>query len=334
MKRILIVLALVIVWLMSCPFTVDQANYAYVTQFGRPIAILDGATDAGLHFKWPWPIQSVQRLDRRVQLFDLPPAELLTHDPRGRTIDRTLTVEAYVVWRIDGRRGVDRFLRTVGTPEQARAILGQRVSGRLGAAIGTLPVEELISVTDQPGVATRSERLRELLVGSSGGDGNLAELAQQAYGIEIVDVRVRRFNYPAAVRPEIARRIISERLRKAAEYQGEGTRRAAEIASAAARDAAVMESDAKAAAQRVLDRATVEADRLRNDAQALDPEFYAFLQKIKTYQRILNESRDVLLLSAKHELFDLLLKPPKPTGMHEPPSSPGVPARTTSTAGP
>ena len=63
--------------------------------------------NAGLHVKLPWPIQSVQRLDRRVQLFDLPPAELLTHDPQGRTIDRTLTVEAYVCLadRRGGRRG-------------------------------------------------------------------------------------------------------------------------------------------------------------------------------------------------------------------------------------
>lgn len=299
-------------WLTTCLFTVDQAEFAYVTQFGRPVATLDGGTDAGLHVKLPWPVQTVQRLDRRVQLFDLPPAELLTHDPQGRTIDRTLTVEAYVSWRVAGADGVDRFLRTVGTPEQARAILGQRVTGRLGAAVGTLPLEELVSVTDPAGVMARTERLRERLVGP-GDDGDLREVARSSYGIELVDVRVRRFNYPAAVRPEIARRIVSERARKAAEYQGEGTRRAAEITSAAARDAAVIEADARAAAQRALDRAAVEADRLRNDAHALDPEFYAFLQKVKTYQRMVSETRDVLLLSAKHELFDLLLKPPKVT---------------------
>jgi membrane protease subunit HflC len=334
MRRILLVASALTAWLISCLFTVDQAEYIYVTQFGRPIVTLDGATAAGLHVKLPWPVQTVQRLDRRVQLFDLPPAELLTHDPQGRTIDRTLTVEAFVCWRIAGPDGVDRFLRTVGTPEQARAILGQRVSGRLGAAVGTLPLEELVSVTDAAGVAARSERLRDRLLGPAGDDGDLRDLARNAYGIEVVDVRVRRFNYPAAVRPEIARRIVSERARKAAEYQGEGVRRAAEITSAAARDAVVLEADAKAAAQRALDRAAVEADRLRNDAHALDPEFYAFLQKIKTYQRVLSETRDVLLLSAKHELFDLLLKPPKPTGMNgQPPPSPGAPGRTTSTAG-
>src|SRR3954469_14093872 len=102
MARILIFTVIAVAWSSSCLFTVDQAEYAYVTQFGRPVATLDGATDAGLHVKLPWPVQSVLRLDRRVQLFDLPPAELLTHDPQGRTIDRTLTVEAYVAWRVAG----------------------------------------------------------------------------------------------------------------------------------------------------------------------------------------------------------------------------------------
>jgi|SRR5947209_7705512 len=331
--KYIVIAAVVVAWLTTSLFTVDQAEFAFVTQFGRPVAVLDGAVDAGLHAKLPWPLQTVQRLDRRVQLFDLPPAELLTHDPQGRTVDRTLTVEAYVCWRIDGGGGVDRFVRTIGTPEQARAILGQRITGRLGAVIGTLPLEEMVSVIDAAGVTARSERLRQRLLGATGEDGDLRDLARQAYGIEVVDVRIRRFNYPAAVRPEIARRIISERLRKAAEYQGEGTRRAAEIASAAARDAAIVEADAKAAARRALDRATVEADRLRNDAQALDPEFYAFLQKLKTYQHLLNETRDVLLLSAKHELFDLLLKPPKPAGMNGTSPSPGVPGRASSAAG-
>src|SRR5438067_4817 len=78
----------------------DAAEYAYVTQFGRPVTVSDGETDAGLHWKLPWPMQSAIRLDRRLQIFDLPTPELLTHDAAGRTIDRTLSVSAYVCWRI------------------------------------------------------------------------------------------------------------------------------------------------------------------------------------------------------------------------------------------
>src|SRR5262245_38632226 len=105
----------------STAFTVDRTEYVYVTQFGRPITTYDGAADAGLHFKWPWPVQAVQRLDHRLQVFDLPPAELLTHDAKGQTIDKTLTVSAYVCWQIADKAGVDRFIRSVGTPERAEA---------------------------------------------------------------------------------------------------------------------------------------------------------------------------------------------------------------------
>ena len=103
-----------------CLFTVDRAEYVYVTQFGRHIATYDGADagDAGLHWKWPAPIQSIHRLDRRLQVFDLPARELPTNDPEGRTIDKMLTLDAYVCWRISGKDGVDRFLKT-GPGERA-----------------------------------------------------------------------------------------------------------------------------------------------------------------------------------------------------------------------
>src|SRR5207253_1761495 len=78
---------------VSVPYGVDQAEFAYVTQFGRHVVTVDGADDAGLHAKLPWPIQSVQRIDRRLQMFDLPGAELPTFDPEGKTIDKMLTVD-------------------------------------------------------------------------------------------------------------------------------------------------------------------------------------------------------------------------------------------------
>ncbi len=118
-------------WLVrSSLFTVDRTEYVYLTQFGRPIGTFDGAdsAEAGLHFKWPWPIQSVQRLDSRLQYFDLPGAELLTKIAGGTGIDKTLTVDAYVCWRIAGKEGVDQFIRTVGTAQQARIVLSARIS--------------------------------------------------------------------------------------------------------------------------------------------------------------------------------------------------------------
>jgi membrane protease subunit HflC len=304
----------------SAVYTVDRAEYVYVTQFGRHVATRDGATDAGLYVKWPWPVQSLLRFDQRLQVFDLPGTELLTHDPKGRTIDRTLTVDAYVCWRIAGADGLDRFIRTVGTPGRAQAILGQRVSSRLGAEIGNLSLDDLISVVPPPAAEERMVHLRRRLLDGKADPASgepadsLKDLARDAYGVELVDVRLRRFNHPPQVRDAIFDRIRSERNKKVADYQSEGAKLAEDIKSVAEREARDLLTEARSQEQRLRREAEVKADEIRNQAHARDREFYAFLQKLEAYQRLLGDSKDVLLLSSKHELFDLLLKPPRPTG--------------------
>jgi membrane protease subunit HflC len=324
---LLVVAVLLVAWAGTGVFTVDRTEFAYVTQFGRHVETLDGEADAGLHLKWPWPVQAVQRFDHRLQAFDLPGAEFLTHDPKGKTIDKTLTVDAYVCWQIAGKDGVDRFIRTVGTSDRARAILGQRVSSRLGAAIGNMAMDELISVAPAQEVEQRTERLRQRLLGPDGGaaaEESLQDVARQAYGIEIVDIRLRRFNHPPQVRDAIFDRIRSERNKKVADYQSEGAKLAADIRSRAEREARDTLTAARSEEQRLRRGAEIQADEIRNQAHAKDREFYAFLQKLEAYQRMLGDTRDVLLLSGRHEMFDLLMKPPRPSG---PPSlaSPAAP---------
>jgi membrane protease subunit HflC len=303
-------------------FTVDRTEFAYLTQFGRPVQTFEGARDedAGLHVKLPWPIQSVQRLDRRLQYFDLPGAELLTRDPKRNTIDKTLTIDAYVVWRIaDDAGGVDRFVRSVGAPEGAQAILAQRVNSELGAAVGQLELDDLIST--EPGkVDAGREKLRTRLL--DGGGQPLREVARRDYGIEVVDLRLRRTNHPPAVRQAIFERIISERDRKAAEYRSDGERQAADIRSAGEKKVSDIRSEAEAAALALRGKADAEADAVRNAAQSKDPQFYSFLRKLEEYQRILGDNKTLLLLSTHRELFDVLFQPPdlKPT------ATPAVPA--------
>jgi modulator of FtsH protease HflC len=305
-------LGALVVAAVSSYFTVDQTEFVYVTQFGQHVATFDGAADAGWHWKLPWPVQSVQRLDHRLQVFDLPDTELLTRDPKG-TIDKTLTIGAYVCWRIADKDGVDQFIRTVGDPARARVILGQRVSSRLGAELGTMPIEDLVGVAGEAQVEARTHRLRDRLLGGGTAD-NLKDLARQAYGIEVVDIRLRRFNHPPAVRGAIYDRIRSERSKKAREYESDGAKRARDIGSLADREARDIQTEARSHADRLRKEADVKADEIRNQAHSKDREFYTFLQKLKTYQSMLGDTKDVLLLSSKHELFDMLLKPPRPNG--------------------
>jgi membrane protease subunit HflC len=300
-------------------FTLDRTEYVYVTEFGNLVAIHDGKEDAGLHFRWPWPIQAVQRLDRRLQIFDLPETEFLTRDDKGETIDKTLTIDAYVCWRIADTDGVRQFIRTVGTPDRAKEILRSRIISRIGAVVSQKKMDDLISVPAHPEEAhERMDRVRGQLLDKpdSGGSlvdaASLREQARKDYGIDIVDVRIRRTNHPPQVRDAIFARIRSERSKKVADYQGEGALLAAKIKSEAERDARNIVTEARARDQELRGQADAQADRLRNMAHSKDVEFYAFLKKLEEYQRILGDNKTVLLLSSHRELFDLLFKPPRP----------------------
>jgi len=141
---------------------------------------------------------------------------------------------------------------------------------------------------------------------------SLREKARSAYGIELVDIRLRRFNYPAQVRDAIFDRIRSERNRKAAEYQNEGLKKSREIMSQAEYRERTLLADARAKEQRLKGQAEADADRIRNLAQGKDVAFYTFLKKLAEYERILGDNKTVLLLSSNRDIFDALFKPPAP----------------------
>jgi membrane protease subunit HflC len=312
-----VIAVLMLVLVRMCVFTVDRAEFVYRTQFGRHVATYDGAgPDAGLHFQWPWPIESVQRVDRRLQHFDLPGAELMTQDPKRKTIDKTLTIDAYVCWRIPDADHVDQFIRKVGTPEGAQAILGRQLNSELGAAVGKLQLDDLISVdadkndvdgwvskrVDEKREALRQKLLLEMNNGSE-------------YGIEIVDIRLRRLNHPPAVRDAIFERIRSEREKLVADYQSQGEREAADISSKSEYETRRIATEAEAESIRLRSQADAAADRIRSDAQIKDPQFYTFLKNLEEYERILGgENKSVLLLSTHRGLFDALFNPPVPGG--------------------
>jgi membrane protease subunit HflC len=151
------------------------------------------------------------------------------------------------------------------------------------------------------------DRLRSRLLGEALG---LKDEARKAYGVEIVDLRLRRFNYPVQVREAIFARIRSEREKKAADYRSEGEQLAADIRSKAEAEATVIRAEARAQEQRLKGQADAEAYRIRNLAHGKDPQFYAFLKKLSEYEQILGDNKSVLLLSTHRDLFDLLLKPP------------------------
>jgi len=314
MKRpfAIVALLLLVAWGRTAFHSVDYAEFVYVTRFGERIAIHDGETDAGLKLKAPWPVDSVTRIDRRVQSFDLPAIESLTRDPVNRTVDKTLAVDAFVTWKIPDAAAADRFLTVMRTPEQAKKILAPLINGRLAAIISTMPLDELVGVAEIPAIDGRADRIRRRLLGEPATADDLKKKVLDEYGIQLLDVRIRRFSYPEAVRASIAERIRSERARKVADYDSDGKKRAAAIATDASAAARKIEDDAAARKTVIEGEAKAEAARIRGAAYAQDREFGLFLEKLQAFQAMVADTRDVLLLSTKHPLFDLLRGPPPP----------------------
>jgi membrane protease subunit HflC len=210
---------------------------------------------------------------------------------------------------------VDTFIRSVGTPEGARTILVQRINSELGAAIGQMELDDLISAKVNH-VDEERAKLRQRLLDE--GSQPLRETARKQFGIEVVDIRLRRANHPEGVRQAIFDRINSERERRVAEYQSKGQQEASRISSENEFKVNKLRAEAEAEAVRLRGQADAEADRIRNTAAQQDPQFYAFLRKLDDYQRILGDNKTMLLLSTHREIFDTLFQPPSPDGKPTP----------------
>ena len=317
MKKYLLLPMLVILLIAIARFslyTVDAAEYVYVTVLGQPTATYAGAAaddGAGLRVGWPWPIQQAQRLDRRLQLFDLPEVEQLTNDPQGKTIDKILTIKAYVCWKISDADAVDRFVKGIGSTDRARAFLAPRINSQLGAAIGQRSMDDLVNTADDPKTGKKlveitAETLRKELLDKLQGP------LRAEYGIDLVDIRLSRFNHPFNVRDSIFNRIRSERSQQVAKYQSEGERQASNILSAAEQEVREKIAQAKSEEAKTRADADTESARIRNQAQSQDPEFYAFLKKMEILQSVLGDQKTMLLLSTHRPMFESLFTPPRP----------------------
>lgn len=314
---VLVFLVLAIAIILSSLYTVDFTDFVIVSRFGRHDRMFDGSnsTEAGLHFKWPWPIETTRSITRKLIPLEMPPAELLTRDPQKKTIDRTLTIDAIVSWRVPDTAGADRFARRVGLFEEANALLGQKISSELGSVVGGMELKDLLDHETPERVPQMRAMIRKKVMEA------LAAFKED-FGIDVVNFQIRRVGYPSAVRQAIYDRIISEREKKAAEYLSAGEQEAAKIRSDGEKNASEIRSTAEAGALKIRAEAEAEGDKIRNRAFREDPAFYSFLRKLEEYGKILGENKTTLFLSTKREIFDLLLSPPSVTPKSAPVPSP------------
>ena len=265
-----------------CCFTVDSGEYAIVTDFGKPTQVI---TAPGLGLKLPY--QSVRTFDHRLFVFTAPSSEFLT-------LEKTPVVAAgSVVWRVNDPR---KFFETVFDAKGAESRLGDILFSELGATVGRQPLTAFVSIDPD---AFRADMILADMV------RRCREIAMNDYGIEIVDVQLRSFDYPKQNRPRLYARMKSERGRMSMQYRSEGEEEGLKVRAAAEEAKAVILAKATEVAQARRGEGDGEAARIYAAALNQAPEFYAFLRAIEASRSFLGKGT-TMVLPADSPLFGVL----------------------------
>ena len=281
MKKILFGLVAILVLLgLTTVFIVDETEQVVILAFGKPVRTI---TEPGINMKVPFPLQEKIKFDDRLLEYDSPPEEILSKDKK------TLIVDNYVRWRI-----VDplQFLKTVQAIPTALSRMDDIVYSELRRELGTHDMVEIIT--------ENREKLMEIVTFNS----NKATLD---YGIEVLDVRIRRVDLPAENEESIYARMEAERNRQANKFRSEGEEEAQKIRASTDRDKTIILADAYKEAERIRGEGDAKAVEVYANAYSADPKFYEFVRTLDMYKKVVDD-KTTLVLPADSRLFKLLLE--------------------------
>lgn len=275
-----IVLGVLLLFLTLIIYKVDVTEYVVVTQFGDPVLTVERP---GLKLKLPDPIQSVQRLDKRVQVYQANSIDLLTLDKKSVAIDY------YGTWKI-----VDPvlYLKTVKDKIGAEARLLDVFSSSLGVQLGKYNLDQLVNVD--------SEKLQ--LSTMLDETASYAKERALEYGIEVVDAQIRVLNFPEANKQSVYDRMKAEREQMAQKYRSEGSEEASKIRANADKEQQIIISEAQKQAQQIKGEGDGEAIRIYGDAFQKDPAFYEFIRTLETYEKTIDGNTTLILPSTSEIL--------------------------------
>ncbi|WP_076865534.1 protease modulator HflC [Bradyrhizobium mercantei] len=258
----------------SSVFTVQQTEQTIVLRFGEPV---DVVTDPGLHFKAPW--NSVINVDKRILDLENPSQEVIASD------QKRLVVDAFARYRI---KNALRYYTSVGSIQAANLQLTTLLNAALRRVLGE--VNFITVVRDER--EKLMSRIREQLDKEADG-----------YGIEVVDVRIRRADLPEQNSQAVYDRMKTERQREAAEFRAQGDQKAQEIRSKADREATVIVAEANSAADQTRGAGDAERNRLFAEAYGKDKDFFAFYRSMTAYENGLKSGDTRFLLRPDSEFF-------------------------------
>lgn len=264
-------------------YVISETERGVLLRFGE---VVNPEIAIGLHAKIPW-VHSVRKFDRRLLTLDAPPERFLTIEKKP------LDVDFYAKWRI---KDTSKFYTSTGGDEvTAQARLLQRIKTGLRNQFGERTVHEVVS-------GERESLMTELTQ-------QLNRIAQSEFGIEVVDVRVKRIDLPEQVSQSVFDRMKSEREREAREHRSTGKELAEKIRASADREKTILEATAYSQAEQIRGEGDAKASAIYAEAYKQDPEFYAFTRSLDAYRQSFGGRGDVLLLDAKGDFFKYLNNP-------------------------
>jgi membrane protease subunit HflC len=275
---LLILLGALLLWAQTAIFTVDETEQAVVLQFGNPIR---AERDAGIQFKLPFPFQNVTTFEKRLLEYDAKPTDVITQDKK------TLILDNFARWRI-----VDPilFLQTVTSEVNAFSRLDDIIYSELRVELGQHEFSEIIAINREKIMTIVTEKSNEKLKG---------------YGIEVIDVRIKRVDLPRENEQAVFGRMRAERNRQANLYRSEGEREATKIRAQTDKDKEILLAEAYRTAQESRGKGDAEAIAIYAKAFNQDPDFYNFSRKLEAYKKTLKEGTTVVL-SPDNEFLDVL----------------------------
>jgi len=298
---VVLIAALIIAY--SAMFTVYQTHQALVVRLGEAVRVV---TDPGLNLKVPL-IDNVISIDKRILDLENPAQEIIASD------QKRLVVDAFARYRINNPL---RFYQAVGSIDGANARLQTLLNSALRRVLGEATFIEL--VRDQ-----RDDLMRRI-------EEQLDREADQ-FGIQVVDVRIRRADLPEQNSQAVYQRMQTERQREAAEFRATGSQRAQEIRARADRDVTVLIADATAKAEQIRGEGDSERNRIFADAFNRDPDFFAFYRSMQAYETSMHRNDTRLLLKPDSDFFRYFVNP---SGVRETPPAAGSPPRPALQPGP
>jgi len=269
------ILVLIALFALSTIIMVDETEQIVILQFGKPIRTIK---EPGLNWKFPAPFQTSNSFEKRLLEYDVPPEEILSKDKKSLIIDN------YVRWRI-----IDPllFLQTVRAVPTAKTRLDDIVYSELRQELGTHDMVEIIT-------ETRGLIMEKVTKASN------EETSK--YGIEVIDVRIRRVDLPRENEASIYARMEAERKRQANKFRSEGEEEAQKIRAATDRDKTVILAEAYKKSQQIRGEGEAKALDIYAASYSKDSDFYEFTRTLETYEKVIDK-KTTLVLPGDSKLF-------------------------------